>query len=1093
MDRKDSATHRLHKAYWASSRLWFVPWLLLAGDVSLALLLLERSREGWQPLLGSSLLVCILCSLAWLRYLGWYGPWSRAARWWMVQAQERVRGWLGQRAAALLFILVSFTLLAGGLAGDWFEQLGWVAAVGYALSLVFAVMLVAAFLSLYVMRKRLVILPFKIYRAGRPEGSSEDAEAGEELASRLRSEIAAIISVYQVIDDVSPTGRTIEATVSVEDTGKDLRDALGPDSRFKLWSVDIPVGALMGLFGWLLRGPRLMGAVHHGGREVLLTAFLSGGPAPGNWRVSSKDLADEHGWMDLRSPGWREPVSPGPGADSSALVSDLARQLAYRVVAQVVTTGSPRWEAVYHYTEGLSAYRRTIRTGRERELFLHQAERAFVRALGCDQKFAQCYYNLGIVYRDLGKLEAAESSFRRALQENPASVDAAYAIALSRFKAGKYQEAVSACGNAIRIRSQDARAWKLRGWAKRRDLEEKEKSVPLPAGHAEWAEIIRDREIGAALAWKALCRTRRGTDSREAQRWLAAAATLNSGISLCLTGRRRRGDRRLWQALSLSLDIPILRFEVGKTWCQARQWQRALPVLEALPANVLPPADQPALLLYRLNARLASGGAETEKAEEDYRQLLDRVAAMQPGGREELLEDRRAVGELSAGAEDPLSKWRLTPVLIFLEKLQRKSGESPEACRGRLHRQETEERDEWRRAQVRVRLAEECLLEIAVAEERVGPNEGRLALLAETCLKKAIATLESGQRFHQIQARGLRSRLAQALVVLAESEPGRRSFYLTKALRQADRAVNEEPEGAAQRLALGEVYAALQDYLQAEDELTTSLQLDYLGSTAGKLAEACWNRGATLRDARGRKMDLSTVSHMLDNALCATEIQSVAGKDAGDQIRQHGGIHARLGAFYREGLQESDYDQAIYHQRIAVALGYRPVESRVELGWTYLQAKDYARADALFHEALVEIERSGAALNLERVRALLGRALLRAERALDLEEAERFAQQASAFLDKVEGPRQGEVHALYHRCMGVLRYQTAYRASRSGEPRFEKEIDEALRELERAAVLDSSAAVQEWLALVYGVKGGGPRVATPLPGESPTSMAGSQP
>jgi tetratricopeptide (TPR) repeat protein len=183
----------------------------------------------------------------------------------------------------------------------------------------------------------------------------------------------------------------------------------------------------------------------------MLVAQIEGGGLRGNWRVRTEDLED---------PGRQEPL---PHAEE---VARMTEQLAYRIFTELVSIGSRKWEAVRSYTEGLAAYRGTKLSQRDRDIKLFETERAFIQALAEDNKFSQCHYNLGVVYRDLRQLDSAAAAFRRALQEDPNNHDAYYALAENSWKQGnleqqkqaeRYEDAIRLCDQAVCLRAADTR------------------------------------------------------------------------------------------------------------------------------------------------------------------------------------------------------------------------------------------------------------------------------------------------------------------------------------------------------------------------------------------------------------------------------------------------------------------------------------------------------------------------------------------------------------------------------------------------------------------------------------------------------------
>ncbi len=1084
--------------------------------------------------------------ILWIFPLFWFSIWFRSLAWRASQSAIALYRHMHSRAA-WLFLLFA----VAGLSWEWELIFGReIALAKPSVAVLLAGLLLAVLFAMYQARKRVVIQPFIDFTVANKEQGE-----GEAIASRLRGEMAAITELYKLINEMSAphTKSVIDATVTVEDVGEVLKEAIGPDSKISVSGLQIPLRAVIGPFTWLARGPRLTGSLHKEGEELLLVAELHGGGLSGSWRVRSSNR-DDDGW-DPDLPGWRQTVSSS--SLGSYAVPTLTRQLAYRIVTDLVNLGSRRWRAVRQYTDGLRAYRDTRSTRREDKLL--QAERAFVRALSHDDQFGQCHHNLGIVYRDVGKLEAARTAFQRALQANPSSFEAAYALAKDHFDHGRFGDALHWCNAAIRIDAYDARAWKLKGWTMRRK-EESRHGASLPIATGKWPAIVQTRDIAAALAWRTLCRRAAEPDWDGQKNWITAAATLNSGIGHCLAGERLRAWRRFRQMVRLARDQPVLRFEASKTWCQTGDWKQGKRQLELLCWEELVPADQAALHLYRLSAddverQLEPWSQAGEKQRSEQRHLLDLVVALQDGqgaiDRMNWIEDvesiRNAQSELlKKRAEEGKDSFidSVEVAWYLIAGLKRYESENAEACAARLaalDQKLKEQRKEiladlsylpglgdhlslsredaptdrsesasdrqsrllkqaarglvdldWFQAQVKVRLSQERLDEMIVPALRA-----QLAELARQDLHRAIDDLNRSGHELQVGKQGLYSLLAEAYLVMAANagdstaERTRRTSLLNLAMEYAEKAVSREPEGIRQRNALGRAHAAFEDYMQAEHELTTSLQFRHTASAAVSLAKVCWNRGSCLSDPESRRLDLGLTRRTLDTALRVAEV----GQEE-LQVQVHGGIHFLLGRLYCDTSTPtapvhshggsliriesgSNCDNAVYHQKIALSMGYKPIESRLLLGWTYFDNGKYRQAGEMFRhavgKALSFFERPRLAgargqhdegrypahapgedrpINELLAEALLGQALVYAERDTHLRVAWLLNRRALRLLRHVERrDRRQELRSLYQECKGWILFRR-HNLTRSAA---------ALR---RAAALHDSVRVDNRLAEV---------------------------
>jgi hypothetical protein len=255
--------------------------------------------------------------------------------------------------------------------------------------------------------------------------------------------------LYNVIDSANPPTDATQATgarssseappakMSVGDVGEWLSNLVTAESKVKLGPLEIPIGALLGTFARLVQGPRLSGSLHRDGQRLVLLARIEGLPSAPSWRVDSKVL---------------ETLTPPTIAQALGTVLD---ELAYRIFTDIASVGSPIWRAVESYSEGLRTYRQTLGTERHRQAKLLRAEKLFIKARAEDNKFARCYYNLGIVYKDLKRYDSDRAAFELARERDPTLADAAYALAFDYFNRGNYRNALVYTERAINIRPRD--------------------------------------------------------------------------------------------------------------------------------------------------------------------------------------------------------------------------------------------------------------------------------------------------------------------------------------------------------------------------------------------------------------------------------------------------------------------------------------------------------------------------------------------------------------------------------------------------------------------------------------------------------------
>ena len=631
--------------------------LVLASAFLIFFTLATKDKQGWTEILPvvttNVALLAVLGIALWLEFPAWQSLWYRYSAWCLARIAGRIWVWLQGSWRWGVFLLAAAVLIlmlpskkdqaAGGSGtgsrtaeqtqgsqdgaggqknGNAIETLlGKINPLARDIPLGVLVATVLVWLSYqaYQGRKRLVIGTFVDYTG---DDKSEKWVPG--LGTRLQNELTRIADLFRVIDETYPSRKAslIEVTPNVQDVGEILKDA----SAITLGSLQIRSNFLAGIAGSLVSGRRLTGALHKVGNEYVLTAELGGGKPARSWRVDFKKLSEEERRLE-----------------GEAAVDRLVEQLAFRVATDLVPIGSPRWLAVRCYIDGLRAQRETQRRQGDKNATLREAERSFIQALNDDQRFTQCHYNLGVVYRQLGELGSAEAAFRRALKEEPDNFEACYALALTAAESGKPGEAVWFCKAAIEIDSADPRPWDLEAFARRQDEETREGSgSPLPPAHRAWNDIQERSEIAGALAWRALCRQLVRGSAMALQTPEQANAYLcvrNLAVVLTRSGRQERSEQVFRQAAWIAPHDPNPRLYEGRTlfW---NQRESAMAALEGVfDDGLVEVADRG--LLWALSAQLHSHSADAEdsrNARFAVRRFLDLAATMEEQDLKKLLD-----------------------------------------------------------------------------------------------------------------------------------------------------------------------------------------------------------------------------------------------------------------------------------------------------------------------------------------------------------------------------------------------------------------------------------------------------------------------
>ena len=303
-------------------------------------------------------------------------------------------------------------------------------------------------------RRRLVVEQFTNYAEDQLKADVQG------LATLLVVRLGKLHELFRTVDEqrairtAVSESEAIDATIQVEDVSAFLKDAVSTSSEMSLGPIKIPIGILMSFIGRLVQGPRLIGSVHRNIQGFILTAQIVGGTYTFKWRVEPP-LVEQH---------------------AGDLVK-MVEELAYHIFTDIELQGSVRWQATLAFCEGLRAYRDCLRTPKNRVANLQKAEKQFIKTLTEDTEYDSAYYNLGVVYTELERKEAAERAFNKAIAQDPNSWVAYYALALSRCANKEYYRSEQFCWRVINLNpgtAAMAKAYQLLGVVQRNQEEQEE-------------------------------------------------------------------------------------------------------------------------------------------------------------------------------------------------------------------------------------------------------------------------------------------------------------------------------------------------------------------------------------------------------------------------------------------------------------------------------------------------------------------------------------------------------------------------------------------------------------------------------------------
>ena len=317
-----------------------------------------------------------------------------------------------------------------------------------------------------------------------------------DVGNLLQTELSRLGSLFRVVEDrraVSSglvSSAALDATISVDDVVSALQDTVSAETKITMGPLSVPVAPFMAVAGRMFGAPRLTGNLHQDADTLILTARQRGHSGL-SWRVSRRTAPASGGPAEASGnanvapeDANAAPMDAEPAAEEDAQLSSMVSELALRIFTDLALGRDVRWEASRHFVRGLDRFRAALRTPKDRKVRLRQAEEEFLLALSEDEDFPVVYYNLGVVYTELhglavagGRrqearmhLNAAEASFKWAIEKDPKRWETYLALAQTQFGDERYHAVLENCDWIRQLRrwwhfSARARAYDLRARA----------------------------------------------------------------------------------------------------------------------------------------------------------------------------------------------------------------------------------------------------------------------------------------------------------------------------------------------------------------------------------------------------------------------------------------------------------------------------------------------------------------------------------------------------------------------------------------------------------------------------------------------------
>ncbi|MDQ1350402.1 MAG: hypothetical protein QG657_703 [Acidobacteriota bacterium] len=1024
----------------AAARFHFLNWLFL--------LIIAFGVVSWTTKfpgsLKSTLWLYILISvlgllsfLAWILLWGWYSVWFRYLAYKVARVISGIRAFLSSTFIQIVIILAlsgwSWLWRKHALQGGDFDLKDLLRLTSMLKILVIAAALFTIW-QLIKSRKRIVICDFENFT-----GDEKLTPMIKGLALICSNEMSRLSKLLKTYDDIHPDAKKdmgkVELSLDVQDIGKDFEEIIGPDSSLKIGNViTVPIRALYGFFWKLLHGPMLTGGVHLHGNKFTLAASLKVGKFKGNWQI----------WFDETE------AHPNP-------VSEQLNKLTERLVCRMLTDLSPgitpRWRAMYHFTEGLRLYRETLRTETKRALNLIKAKYAFSLSIRDDEKFVQCYFNFGTIYRELESDEAAKAAFREALKKKPDYHQCYYQLAIIYYESylkeskngveennSQYTllNAQWFCQQAIAICPTDPSYWDLLAVIQYYSREE----------NAENA-VINSSMTGTMLAWRALCKSTIKGEKTSKYKDTALICTRNLAVLIGIR-KKKRGKCLFKQAFFLEPDNNDLHFEAGQYFYRMKDIANAYKAFKRVfedDEEVSDPFSYWALYV-NVNAQLYKKEKNKIKKKEfknavdnGYVHFLDAAAEVIHTDEsyddntikenEELVSVALELTNISNKAEQRIF---LVEFINFIRRdLENKNivqrRDSINAMLSQFRSESEGNFFTWVKTQIDIKLA------ILILEEK----DKEHFTTAASILAASIDILKD-EYPNELKILGLYRYLAMAYLLIGAYE---------EALNSAREAVNLNPYDPDVREVLGEVYFRLKSYKQAVIEFEISFNVGNPSlHILEKIGEAYKEEGKILHDPVKRKESFTKAADFFKECYDIIDDKSYEANVQEDEsyIETLGKIHFNLAYFYREILQ---YDDAVSHYQIALEM-VKALKSNddilgilLQMGWIYLEAQAFAEAEIAFNDAKSYMD----VPPLAKTEIDIGLMFSRVERSISfdrnvwLEDAVKtWVENTETNVDAKDNKFQEKTRllSLYHECLG--RYFSLQGKMEEAEKSFEKSI-----------------------------------------------------
>jgi len=812
----------------------------------------------------------------------------------------------------------------------------------------------------------------------------------EGIHVRLINRLINLIELVQEKDLINPDKSEFSSDyekigcfkLNADDTGDMLKGLLPPDQKIKIASfIEIPAGFLMSALSRLMRGPILSGSLHKKGDALELVAQVHGGKLNKSWCIAGDDLDD---------------ISPG--LSQTEILEQMIGRLVYKVFTYLGPVRRQSWKAIMYYTEGLKTYRECQNKTKEKNIYLRRSEKSFISAINEDNSFIKCLYHLGVVYEELGQLESAESAYREALQYDPTDADSHFLLGCYYCEMKKFEDALFHCNESLRYQTNDARFWNLKGViydrlskglnASKERVQQKKKRHPDIPYRYENPNIFFS--IAVKLSWLDLLKLIIREENNKRLRRIAHICELNLALVNAEDQVLRKSCLFHLSYLASSGEGKPF-FKLGVFYCRKEKWEKSIAAFLKVFENDYNSINN--ILFWGLYLYVCGKLNDIEKNEYQMKlphainHLLDAISEKLWGYMKSncidinrTLEDfdlnRNNYSDIIVKDKD-LIKSLTDNISIMLRESLEDEFEKEYSTKNEKHfvdkvikqismwiglrnncEQETNDSfrniisgkiKEWYMAQLLIFIAKKYLYCIEGSNDEKDQPKETIRKIIEI-IKAAVEKLSSDYK-REIGTHDLYRLMAECYILKKEYREA--LFYSQKALEF-------NPQSAQNRIILSRVYFILQDYESGIKELEKCLFLGHDEPEILHYLPLINKAGAIYRAPLVRRKAFGLILQLLEKFL--EKMNSIVLDDNKKGRNNYFGelerIHYHIGIYNRE-LKE--YDKAYASFRTAASLSNRKGswKAKIELGRTYLEARDYNKAEQIFREIYDDIEGYG--------------------------------------------------------------------------------------------------------------------------------------